>query len=156
MKLNWFSPLLPAPTDIGHFSKRLMPALTARADVTIWTDQTKWDKAFERYAEVRAYDFRSISWADLNRAEMCVYNIGNNPLFHGSIWQVARKHPGVVIIHDTRLHHFFDGIYRVQRRDLSGYLAMMEFYYGAASVPEARECFLSEGRNINVMAKSIR
>ena len=153
MKLNWFSPLPPAPTDIGHFSKRLLPALATRADVTIWTDQTKWDSALERHAKVRAYDFRSIPWADLNRSEICVYNMGNNPLFHGSIWEIARKHPGVVIIHDTRLHHFFDGIYRVQRRDLSGYLAVMEFYYGAAALPEARECFMSEGRNINVMAE---
>ncbi len=153
MKLNWFSPLPPAATDIGHFSKRLLPALVTRADVTVWTDQTKLDSALERHAEVRCYNLRGMPWADLNRGDLCIYNIGNNPLFHASIWEVARQHPGVVILHDTRLHHFFDGIYRVQRRDLSGYLAMMEFYYGAAALPEARECFMSEGRTIDVMAE---
>ena len=153
MKLHWFSPLPPAPTDIGHFSKRLLPALVSLADITVWTDQTKWDSALERYAEVRVYDPRSMPWAELNRGDLCIYNIGNNPLFHGSIWEVARQHPGVVILHDTRLHHFFDGIYRVRRRDLSGYLAVMEFYYGSAARSDARECFMSEGRNINVMAE---
>lgn len=153
MKLNWFSPLPPAPTDIGHFSKRLLPALAARADVTLWTDQTKWDPALKGHAEVRSYDLRSMPWADLNRGDVCIYNIGNNPLFHGSIWQVARQHPGIVILHDTRLHHLFDGLYRVQRRDLSAYLAMMEFYYGVAGRNDAHECFMSEGHNINVMAE---
>lgn len=153
MKLNWFSPLPPAPTDIGHFSKRLLPALAAGADVTLWTDQTKCDPALKRHADVRSYDLRSMPWADLNRGDVCIYNIGNNPLFHGAIWEIARLHPGVVILHDTRLHHLFDGLYRVQRRDLSGYLDMMEFHYGAAAFADARECFMSEGQNINVMAE---
>lgn len=153
MKLSWFSPLPPAATDIGHFTKRLLPALVARADVTLWTDQTKWDSALERSAEVRSYDFKRMPWADLNRCDMCIYNIGNNPLFHGSIWQIARQHPGIVILHDTRLHQLFDGLYRVQRRDLSAYLAVMEFYYGTAGRNDGHECFMSEGHNINMMAE---
>jgi glycosyltransferase involved in cell wall biosynthesis len=152
MKLNWFSPLPPAATDIGHFTSRVLPSLAARAEVTLWTDQSKWDAAVTAFAELRQYDWREIPWADLNRGDVCVYNIGNNPLFHGSIWEIARRHAGVVILHDTRLHHFFDGLYRVQQRDLAGYLELMDFYYGPQGRQEAYDCFLSEARNINEMA----
>lgn len=153
MKLNWFSPLPPAPTDIGHFTARVLPALAARADVTIWTDRPKWDAGLARFAAVRSYDPKRMPWSDLNRADVCIYNIGNNPLFHGSIWQVARQHSGVVILHDTRLHHLFDGLYRVQWRDLAGYLELMEFYYGPVGRKDANDCFRSEARNINEMAE---
>jgi glycosyltransferase involved in cell wall biosynthesis len=153
MKLNWFSPLPPAPTDVGHFTMRVLPALAARADVTLWTDQPKWDAALKKFAEVRSYNLKRIPWADLNRAGVCIYNIGNNPLFHGAIWQIARQHSGVVILHDTRLHHLFDGLYRVQWRDLSAYLALMEFHYGPAGRNDGYECFMSEAQNINEMAE---
>jgi glycosyltransferase involved in cell wall biosynthesis len=152
MKLNWFSPLPPAATDIGHFTSRVLPSLAARAEVTLWTDQSKWDPAVTEFAEVRHYDWREIPWADLNRSDVCVYNIGNNPLFHGSIWEIARRHAGVVILHDTRLHHFFDGLYRVQQRDLAGYLELMDFYHGPEGRQDAYDCFISEARNINEMA----
>ena len=153
MKLNWFSPLPPAPTDIGHFTTRVLPALAARADVTLWTDQPKWDQALTQFADVRPYELQRLPWADLNRADACIYNIGNNPLFHGSIWQIARQHSGVVILHDTTLHHFFDGLYRVQWRDLPGYLELMDYYYGPAGRHDGYECFTSEARNINDMAE---
>lgn len=153
MKLDWFSPLPPSATDIGHFSQRVLPALASQAEVTLWTDQPKWDETLESDAAVRTYDLNRMPWADLNRGDLSIYNIGNNPLFHGSIWQIARQHPGLVILHDTRLHHFFDGLYRVQWGDLPAYLELMEFYYGEAGRHDAYECFMNEARNINEMAE---
>ncbi|MDX6611478.1 MAG: hypothetical protein QOD75_664 [Blastocatellia bacterium] len=153
MKLNWFSPLPPAPTDIGHFTTRVLPGLAARAEVTLWTDQPKWDQTLKQFAEVRSYELNRMPWPDLNRADACIYNIGNNPLFHGSIWQIARQHAGVVVLHDISLHHFFDGLYRVQWRDLPGYLELMDYYYGPAGRRDGYECFNSEGQNINDMAE---
>ena len=39
MRLNWFSPLPPARTEIANYTVRLLPALCASCDVTLWTDQ---------------------------------------------------------------------------------------------------------------------
>src|SRR3990172_10003849 len=113
MKLNWFSPLPPAKTDIAHYTKRLLPALSTVAEVTLWTEQRTWDRELENYAEVRSYRNRGIRWLELNRADMTVYQMGNNPRFHGTLWEISRLHGGVVVLHDLRLHHFFDGLYRV-------------------------------------------
>ena len=153
MKLNWFSPLPPAKTDIAHYTTRMLPALSQLASVVLWTDQDKWDNGVEQYAEVRHYRLNRMPWVDLNRADANIYQIGNNPLFHGAIWQVSRLHAGVVVLHDFRLHHFFDGLYRVQWRDLNSYLAVMEMYYGEEGRREAAESFRNDARNIQYMAE---
>jgi glycosyltransferase involved in cell wall biosynthesis len=153
MRLNWFSPLPPALTDIAHFTTRVLPELSARADVTLWTDQAHVEPGIAQFAEVWRFELGCVNWEDLNRADACIYNLGNNPLFHGAIWHLARQHAGIVILHDTRLHHFFDGIYRVQERDLPKYLDVMEFYYGAEGRRDADNCFRNEARNINEMAE---
>ncbi|MGI9168339.1 MAG: glycosyltransferase [Pyrinomonadaceae bacterium] len=153
MKLNWFSPLPPAKTEIAHYTKRLLPALSSHAEVTLWTDQRDWDRQLAEFVEVRVYKVKKIPWADLNRADMTVYQIGNNPLFHGSIWQVSRRHPGVIVLHDDRLHHFFDGLYRVEWRDRNSYLELMERYYGEQGRSDADKCYQSEAKNIGYMAE---
>ena len=152
MKLNWFSPLPPAKTDIAHFTRRLLPALIKSGEVTLWTNQKSWDRELETLANVRSYRAERVPWAELNRAELTCYNIGNNPDFHGAIWQVSRQMAGVVILHDFRLHHFFDGLYRVQFRDLRSYLSLMTKYYGQDAYADALTCFRENGRNIDYMA----
>ncbi|HYJ89221.1 MAG TPA: glycosyltransferase [Pyrinomonadaceae bacterium] len=137
MNLNWFSPLPPAKTGIADFVQSVLPSLRQRARVTLWTDQIKWDRSIEQYAEVRSYQVEQIPWEQLNLADLNVYNLGNNHLFHGSIWQVARRQPGAVILHDFRLHEFFDSLYRNHWQDTEGYLAQMEAHYGEQGLREA-------------------
>ena len=152
MKLNWFSPLPPAATDIAHFTTRVLPALSARAEVVLWTDQARIDQKIKKLAEVRTFEPGQMKWEELNRADACIYNIGNNPIFHSAIWRVARQHAGIVILHDTRLHNFFDGLYRVQGRDLAGYLEAMNFYYGEDGLRDGADCYRHEARNMKEMA----
>ena len=129
MKLNWFSPLPPARTGIAEYTMGLLPALEKRAEIVLWTDQTEWDPLLERYAAVRYYQPEHIPWADLNLSDMSIYHIGNNPLGHGAIWQVSRRHQGIVVLHDLRLQHLFAGLFRDQWHDRAGYLAHMEKHY---------------------------
>src|SRR5712691_2519381 len=153
MKINWFSPLPPARTDIAHYTTRVLPALSALAEVTLWTDQREWDQALKKQAEVRSFKLGRMHWVDLNRADANFFQIGNNPLFHGTIWQISRLHAGIVVLHDLRLHHFFDGLFRAQWRDLNSYLAAMDKYYGDEGRRDAEECFRNDARNIAYMAE---
>jgi SAM-dependent methyltransferase/glycosyltransferase involved in cell wall biosynthesis len=130
MILNWFSPLPPAKTDIAHYTGRLLPALRKRAEIILWTDQAEWDPGLESFAEVRRYQPEQMPWVELNHGDMSIYHIGNNRLFHGAVWQVNRRHPGVVVLHDRCLHHFFAGLYREQWRDHDSYVTQMERHYG--------------------------
>jgi glycosyltransferase involved in cell wall biosynthesis len=129
MKLNWFSPLLPARTGIAQYTMSLLPALGKRAEIVLWTDQTEWDPLLEKYAAVRYYQPERIPWAEFNRSDMSIYHIGNNPLAHGAIWQVSRRHQGIVVLHDLSLQHLFGGLFRDHWRDRDGYLAHMERHH---------------------------
>lgn len=153
MKLNWFSPLPPAATDIAHYTTRVLGALSAQSEVTLWTDQDRWDSSLHKQAEARRYKLRRMRWAELNRGDMSIYHIGNNALFHGPIWQVSQRHPGIVVLHDLRLHHFFAGLYINRWRDLEAYLVQMEFYYGAAGRADAVAWIAQRGLSINEMAE---
>ena len=153
MKLNWFSPIAPAQTDIAHYTERVIPALSKVAEVTIWTDQRNWERRLADLAEVKTYRVERMRWMDLNLADANIFHIGNNPQFHGPIWQVSRQLSGVVVLHDLRLHHFFDGIFRVKLRDLNSYLAVMSRYYGDVGRQEALNCYRTNARNIDYMAE---
>ena len=152
MKINWFSPLPPARTDIAHYTARVLPALSAHSEVTLWTDQRDWDRSLRQDVEVRSFRLDRIPWVELNRADATFYQIGNNPLFHSSIWQISRLHAGIVVLHDLRLHHFFDDIYRVQRRDLASYVAVMDRYYGEEGIRDATASY-GNARKISYMAE---
>ncbi|MFN2454457.1 MAG: glycosyltransferase [Pyrinomonadaceae bacterium] len=153
MKLHWFSPLLPAATEVAYYTARVLPALAKRSRVVLWTNQSEWDTRLETHAEVREYDLANPPFAELNRDGVAFYHIGNNPLFHNAIWQMSLLHGGAVVLHDVSLHHFFDGIYRAQWQDAGGYLAEMDFHYGATGRRDAAECFDTNARNIDYMAQ---
>jgi ubiquinone/menaquinone biosynthesis C-methylase UbiE/glycosyltransferase involved in cell wall biosynthesis len=153
MILNWFSPLPPAKTGIAAYTAQILPALCRQAHIILWTDQAEWDLNLENYAEVRCYHPERIAWAELNRGDMSVYHIGNNRLFHGPIWQVSRYHPGIVILHDLCLQHFFAGLYRDQWNDRAGYVVQMEQYYGQIGRQDA-EAFWNGCLTIDDMVES--
>ncbi len=153
MKINWFCPLPPAKTSIADdYLVGILPSLSRQCELTLWTAQSDWDRELEQVARVRHFDPYAISWPELHKADVTFYNIGNNHLFHGSIWQVSRRHPGIVILHDLRVHQFFDSLYRAQWRDVAGYLAQMRRHYGDEGLRVASE-FVSGVVNIDFMSQ---
>lgn len=154
MKINWFCPLPPAKTSIADdYLAGILPSLSKHSELTLWTDQSNWDRQLEGYATVRTYDPRRIDSPELQRADITFYNIGNNHLFHGAIWQVSRVHPGIVVLHDLRVQNFFDSLYRAQWRDVAGYFAQMQRYYGDEGARAATEHVNSGGENIDYMTE---
>lgn len=130
MKLNWFSPLSPAKTEIANYILGILPELSQHTEIVLWTDQTNWDKKLEQYAQVQYYQLNHLPWSEINQADLNVYHIGNNANFHSAIWEISRKCSGIVILHDFKLYDFFAAIYREQRKDKNSYLQQMVRYYG--------------------------
>ena len=152
-KLNWFAPLPPAKTDIANYTFRILPELTKYVDIVLWTEETKWDKQLEQYAQVKCYQLNNIRWSDINDADLNVYHIGNNSLFHSSIWEISNKCPGIVVLHDFTLHEFFFGIYKEQKRNKYAYLQIMSRYYGQENKKIAQD-FWDGKLNTEFMAKN--
>lgn len=136
MHLNWISPLPPAATGIATYVRHVLPALSSIAEVTLWSEHNGWDKALEEHAEVRRWPEPSGElwkfWSVLNRGDMTVYHLGNNLQFHQDIWRVSRLHPGLVVLHDTALSHFFHDLYLSSQQDPAAFSSVMRRFYGCA------------------------
>jgi glycosyltransferase involved in cell wall biosynthesis len=144
MKINYFSPLLPARSGIAEVTEQIVPALSQYAEVVVWTDQTEWSPALASCAKIRQYDPIVPPWRELNQADLNIYNIGNNVNFHHGILQISQQLPGLVILHDVKLHHLFYGIYRVCQADSEGYVAGVARYYGDVAAQQARQFVMGE------------
>lgn len=144
MKINYFSPLLPARSGIAEVSELIIPALSQYADLIVWTDQETWSSNLEGYATIRQYDAENISWRDLNYADFNIYHIGNNIQFHRSILTLNQQMPGIVVIHDIKLHHLFCGLYCVHQNDQEGYVLGVAKYYGQQAATQARRFLMGE------------
>jgi glycosyltransferase involved in cell wall biosynthesis len=90
VRLAWFSPFPPVKTGIAADSAELVAALGARGC------------AIDTYPETAAHDF---PWMHRQRPyDLVVYQFGNSS-HHDYVWPYALRYPGLVVLHDTRLHH---------------------------------------------------
>lgn len=128
MKVNLFSPLPPARSGIADYLWSILPHLRELADVTLWTIQNDWEARLEKYCRVKKVGDRI--WEELHQADMTIYNIGNSAEFHGEIWDISRRHPGVVVLHDLSLQHLFAGTLLHYQNNVDAYLQVMGRYYG--------------------------
>lgn len=82
MKVASYAPQPPARTGVTDYANALVTALRRHGDVSIGSTGPNPDVA--------------------------LYHIGNNHL-HRDIYRLAITQPGVVVLHDAVLHHFFLG-----------------------------------------------
>jgi glycosyltransferase involved in cell wall biosynthesis len=104
LKVAYFSPLPPERSGIADYSALLLPALGERVEVAV---ASRGAKRLPRGTDV------------------ALYHIGNNPEAHGWIYDVLRRHRGVVVLHDFVLHHLVAGV-TLGRGDSDGYLDAMQ------------------------------
>ena len=155
MRLNWFSPLPPEQTDIAHYTGRLAAALMRRFNVVFWTDLRSDSAVLPAGAKVRIFDSAHISGREFNLAQfdgLNIYNFGNDARFHAGIHRVAQKIPGVAILHDTVLHHFFYELSRNDSPPFASYIDLARQIYGPGGKDQAQEIVASDGRLIDEFA----
>ncbi|MCU0245690.1 MAG: hypothetical protein MUC42_03900 [Bryobacter sp.] len=111
MTVGYHAPLPPAPTGVADYAAALLEALRRLGSVEV----------------------------DPDRAEVRLYQIGNNPL-HAAIYERALLEPGVVLLHDALLHHFLLG-----QLDEERYVA--EFVYNGGVESEARALWQARARS---------
>lgn len=136
-RIHWVSPLPPAETDIAAYTARILPALAARAEVVLWTDAEAWEPALEAHATVRRYDAGAHFPMPLEGlapqaegAEAAFFHIGNSWIFHAGPLNLARRVPGVVVLHDLALQDLMRGLIENRHFDAAIYRAEMERWYG--------------------------
>ena len=113
MRLAYFSPLPPARSGIADYSEALIDSLRPLVDLETFS---RADQPF-----------------DPSRFDAILYQIGNNA-FHDFVYETALKHPGVVVMHESNLHHLITDL-TIRRNDWDAYIRECEYNGG----PAARE-----------------
>jgi glycosyltransferase involved in cell wall biosynthesis len=113
LTVGFFSPLPPARSGVADYSAELLRALEPLGSVKV----------------------------NAHGSDVPLYHLGNNPL-HGEIYRHAIQSPGVAVLHDAVLHHFFLG--GGSERE---YIAEFVYNYGHWSEDLAREFWRRRSRS---------
>lgn len=143
LTINVFTPLPPVLTDIANHSAGWLPHLAAQADVSVWTAQAGWELADAPGLSVREFDPDHLPAHELNAADATFFNFGNNAGFHREIFQAALQVPGIAVLHDLSLQHFFAALAGSQA-GAAVYLELMRRHHGAEGAADAKRFLLGK------------
>jgi glycosyltransferase involved in cell wall biosynthesis len=137
LRLAYFSPLTPQRSGISDYSEELLPHLADGAEIDLFTDGFAPANAALR-ERFKFYDYRAApdQLSRLREYDAAVYHMGNDHRYHAGIYAAARAFPGVVVLHDYALQHFFLGLAR-ERGDLNIYLDELGACHGRRARAEA-------------------
>jgi glycosyltransferase involved in cell wall biosynthesis/SAM-dependent methyltransferase len=111
MRVAFFSPLPPARSGIADYSEALIESLRPLVDLEVFSSG---DQVF-----------------DPSRFDLALYHVGNNA-WHDFVYETALLHPGVVVMHESNLHHLIADL-TIRRGDWDAYVLECEYNGGAAA-----------------------
>ncbi len=112
LRVAFFSPLPPVKSGIADYSAALLEPLREQAEVTVFTEAPP--------------NF------DPSKFDSLLYQMGNNP-YHDFTYSLALKHPGVVVMHESNLHHLVAEV-TIKRNNWDGYMEEVEYDGGAVAL----------------------
>lgn len=112
MTVGFFAPLPPARTGVADYAEALLRGLRTHGEVKV--DEP---------------------------GDVALYHIGNNQL-HSPIYDRALTHPGIVVLHDAVLQHFFLGRFTAQQ-----YVDEFIFNYGEWTRSLAEDLWANRARS---------
>jgi glycosyltransferase involved in cell wall biosynthesis len=115
MRVAFFSPLPPCRSGIADYSETLIEHLKPLVDLEVFSDNRPFDAS---------------------RFDIALYHLGNNP-YHGFVYEAALRHPGVVVMHESNLHHLIADL-TIRRDDWDAYLRACEYEGGPQALAHAR------------------
>jgi glycosyltransferase involved in cell wall biosynthesis len=99
-RMAYFSPLPPERSGISDYSAELLPELARYYDIEVVVEQ---DTISDDWIAAN-FPARTVSYFERHASEYprVLYQIGNSP-FHVYMFDVLRRYPGVVVLHDFYL-----------------------------------------------------
>jgi glycosyltransferase involved in cell wall biosynthesis/SAM-dependent methyltransferase len=111
MRVAFFSPLPPARSGIADYSEALIESLKPLVELEVFSSaQQPFDAA---------------------RFDVAIYQIGNNG-YHDFVYETALRHPGIVVMHESNLHHLITDL-TIRRGDWDAYVRECEYNGGEAA-----------------------
>lgn len=112
MRLAWFTPWPPQRSGVAGRSAEVLPHLASRGHaLDVFVDERfvpsarRAGDAPPARGEVRVQSAHEFVWrAARDQYDLVVYQVGNS-IVHEFMWPYLRRWPGLVVLHDTQLHH---------------------------------------------------
>lgn len=134
MRIAWLSPLSKF-SDISHHSLSILKA----AAPVVESDPAL---SIDLYVEPSTHYYRSPfqttvlrDWHDpeyfARNYDVTIFNIGNNVTNHQHINRLCLGHPGVVVVHDIMMQHYWANIIFEQNNNPCLYTGLLLEHYGA-------------------------
>lgn len=134
-RIAWFTPLPPVESGISLYNQELLPLLATAWDIDVYVDRYRPSAPAESSSlHIKpAREFRARHQRDPYLA--VVYQMGNSPA-HAYMYETALAVPGLLVLHDTVLHHLRLSML-LQRRGAGRYRVLMRAHYGEAGAETA-------------------
>ena len=148
-RINWFSPLLPQRTEIAHLTCRIAQALMDRFDVIFWSnveDASQFLPAGAKVERVIKSNQRGRKHQHSLLRGINIYHLGNDARYHTEIAEIAQSIPGIVVLHNSRLHHFEFERARGDASPFSTYVSAAEGLYGPMGLDTAQAIVSGQAR----------
>lgn len=133
MRVAWFTPWW-SHSAIASFSEYVTERLGKTYEIDLWVPEV--DGRRSSTLDVIEFDpsklDKRIAGYDIN-----VYCLGNNFAFHDAIMRVQAAIPGVVVLHDSVMHHVYLDQARLHSGQLDSYAARLTRWYGRSVADEA-------------------
>jgi glycosyltransferase involved in cell wall biosynthesis len=97
-RVAWLSPMPPARSGIATYSQAVLEGLE------------RIGYAPSKHKIQPYWPIKHKHWATVPWHTMAVYHLGNNMEFHGDIYDLAIRTPGLLVIHDLALDDFVMGM----------------------------------------------
>jgi glycosyltransferase involved in cell wall biosynthesis len=135
MRIAWCTPF-GLRSAIGRVSRHVVEKLRRSVDIDIWHPETPQplETSVTRFGQLTGGPADA---ARLATYDLVVYALGNH-LYHREIVEASRRTPGVAILHDLVMQHFFIESYLGQPEFRERYAAAMQRWYGVAGASVAR------------------
>jgi glycosyltransferase involved in cell wall biosynthesis len=140
-RLAYISPLPPEKSGIADYSAELVPELANFYDIDLVVG-----KPGANDARLQAFPLRTVEWFEQHAHEFdrVLYHFGNSHA-HQHMFELIRRHPGIVVLHDF----FFSGILdNLDREGVMprGYLSALYESHGYSGLLDHRKI----GRNPSI------
>lgn len=133
LRLAYFSPLPPARSGIAGYSHDLLPELAQLCELVLFTPEPEAvDSTLHRKFTIRALsDYAAERW----QFDAALYQMGNSS-YHQPFYDLMRRYPGILVLHDYVLHHFV-AEQSVGQGDFAAFAREMAYALGPAGADEA-------------------
>ncbi len=124
MRIAWVTPF-DRKSAIGRYSKYAAEEIAKFHQVDIFTPE------YKEYHKTKLDIYVLEENTDrLLQYDICVYNIGDNSIYHALIWEAAQQVPGIIISHDMSLHNFVRGYWIAHRCQPDKYIELIQEKFG--------------------------